>query len=421
MFNKIMINKIKDAIDYFRSNKDGKTVTKNFSYLMALQIVGYIFPLITIPYLARIIGTEGFGKIAFASAVMIWFKTITDWGFNYTATRDLSKNKDDPSKVSEIFSNVLWAKIALMLVSLSLLSISIYFIPIFNENKSILIITFLIIPGWILSPEWFFQAMEKMKYITIFSLISRTIFTMLIFLFIKEKEDFILQPLFMSLGQILCGFFAIYLILSKWGVRLQKPNIPNIVRTVKGSTDVFINNLMPNLYTNFSVVLLSFFGGSAATGVFDAANKFIQISDQFLKVISRAAFPLLSRKINMHNLYEKILFLTAIVFSIVLFIFAPFIINLFYTNEFSMAILALRILSIGVIFDALISIYGINYMIIKGYEKSLKKITTVWSVFGFFISFPLIYFHGYIGACFTIVITKCLLGLHTAYSAKKLT
>lgn len=91
-----------------KSNSDAKTVINNFAWLSVLQIAGYIFPLISIPYLAKVIGVDGFGKIAFASAVIIWIQTITDWGFNFTATRDVAKNKNDKLMVSEIFSNVLW-------------------------------------------------------------------------------------------------------------------------------------------------------------------------------------------------------------------------------------------------------------------------------------------------------------------------
>ena len=73
-------------IQKVNNSKDGKTLLMNFGYLSLLQIAGYAFPLITMPYLARVIGPEGFGKIAFASAVVVWFQTIADWGFNYTAT-----------------------------------------------------------------------------------------------------------------------------------------------------------------------------------------------------------------------------------------------------------------------------------------------------------------------------------------------
>lgn len=416
-----MISKFKSTIERLRSSKDGKTVASNFGYLMLLQIASYIFPLLTIPYLARVIGVEGFGKIAFASAVVIWFKTISDWGFNYTATRDVALNKNDLIKVSEIFSNVLWSKIVLMFISLLILLIAILFIPYFKENRNILIISFLLIPGNILFPEWFFQAMERMRFITILSLFSKIVFTLLVFVFIKQKSDFVLQPLFISLGFIASGFFAMYIIIAKWKIKIHKPNIKNISKTIKGSADVFINNIMPNLYNSFSIVLLGFYGGSVANGLLDAGSKFINISQQFLMIISRVFFPLLSRKIDSHNLYAKINIYLSIVACVSLFILSPFIIGFFYTEEFLSAVVVLRIMSISIIFSALISTFGTNFMIVKGYEKDLRNITFICSVIGFIVAFPLIVLYQYIGAAITITLTRVILGLTIMYKAKKIT
>ncbi|MGO2119748.1 MULTISPECIES: flippase [unclassified Psychrobacter] len=412
-----MINKVKALISRINKSKDGKTVASNFGYLMLLQVASYIFPLLTIPYLARVIGVEGFGKIAFAAAVIVWLKTISDWGFNYTATRDVALNKNDLNKVSEIFSNVLWARIILMLLSLLLLLIAIAFIPYFEENKIILLVSFLLVPGNIFFPEWFFQAMERMKFITILSLASKIVFTLLVFVFIKEKSDFILQPLFISLGFIVSGLFATYIIVGKWKVKIHKPNIREITKTIKGSTDVFINNIMPNLYNSFSVVLLGFYSGSVANGLLDAGTKFINISQQFLSIISRVFFPLLSRKIDSHNLYAKINIYLSIFACVSLFILAPFIIKFFYTEEFMDAVVILRIMSVSIIFSALISTFGTNFMIVKGYEKNLRNITVICSLVGFTLAFPLISLYGYIGAAITITATRAILGVSIMYKA----
>src|SRR5699024_9198471 len=164
----------------FKKSKDGKVLASNFGYLMLLQIAGYVFPLITIPYLARVIGVDGFGKIAFAAAVMVWFQTISDWGFNYTATRDVARHRDNLEKVSEIFSNVLWARILLMLVSFVMLLLLIQTIPYFKELQNILLVSFLLVPGHIMFPDWFFQAMKRMKYITIINQLSKTLFTVFV-------------------------------------------------------------------------------------------------------------------------------------------------------------------------------------------------------------------------------------------------
>ena len=115
--NEDVVDKVKNIL----SNKEGKVILTNFSYLFLLQIAGYLFPLLTMPYLARVIGADGFGRIAIASAVIMWIQTISDWGFNYTATRDVAKNRDDKDKVSHILSNVIWAKFILLFLSFIIL------------------------------------------------------------------------------------------------------------------------------------------------------------------------------------------------------------------------------------------------------------------------------------------------------------
>lgn len=411
---KVRISKL---LNKFNASKDAKVLTSNFSYLMILQVAGYIFPLITLPYLARVIGVEGFGKIAFAVAVIVWFQTITEWGFNYTATRDLARNRDNPDMVSEIFSNVLWSKLILMSISFMVLFFAVTFIPYFNSNKFILLITFLIVPSNIFYPEWFFQAIEKMKFITIFNLLSKFFFTILVFVFIKEEKDYIYQPLFISLGSVLSGFFAMYLIVLRWNVLILKPDTSAIIKTIKDSSDIFLNNIMPNFYNGFSIILLGFFGGVMSNGLLDAGSKLVGIAQQFIQILSRVFFPLLSRKIDKHDFYFKINFSVSVLFCISLFFSAPLIIKYIFTPEFNDAILVLQIMSFSIVFISLSNIYGLNYMVLKGHEKKLRNITFVCSLVGFLISFPLIIYLDYLGAAITITLTRGLLGISVMYNA----
>nr|WP_168400485.1 flippase [Acinetobacter indicus] len=413
-----MLNRIKVLKNRLSANKDGKALAGNFGYLMIMQITGYIFPLLTIPYLARVIGVEGFGKIAFAAAVIVWFQTITDWGFNYTATRDVARHRDNLEKVSEIFSNVLWAKSLLALISFLILFILTEFIPYLKENQILLFVTFMLVPAKILFADWFFQATEKMKFITIFDLISKAIFTACIFIFIKEKPDFILQPLFLSLGSILVGLVSLYLIVFKWKVRILPPKYKEVLLALKNSKDVFINNIVPNFYNSFSSVLLGFWGGSIANGLLDAGSKFANIAQQFINIISRVFFPFLSRRSDKHSVYAKINITISIFSSIVLFLIAPFIIRIFFTPEFYQSIIVLQIMACSLVFLALSSTYGVNYMIIHGYEESLRNITIISSLIGFILCFPLIYLYNFLGAAITVTLTRAILGLSIMYKAK---
>ena len=415
-----MFSKLKLIISKVLTSKDGKTLVTNFGYLSLLQIASYFFPFITMPYLARTIGVEGFGKIAFASAVMVWFTTIADWGFNYTATRDVAKNRDDKEKVSEIFSNVLWARLLLTFISFIVLVILVYFVPKFRENADIIFVTFLLIPGHIMFPDWFFQAIERMKYITILNLLSKTLFTIAVFVFIKEKSDYIVQPLLNTCGFLISGVIAMYFILVKWKYKLYKPSFSNIIKTIKNSTDVFLNNLMPTFYNAFSMILLGFVGGDIANGLYESGNKFTNVSQQFLGVLSRTFFPFLSRKIDKHSVYAKINIGTSILFALFLILSAPLLVKIFYTEEFVNAEIIIRITSISLVFLAIGNVYGTNYLIIMNKEKQLRNITLISSVIGFILSFPLIYKYEVIGAALVVTITRGILGFMTMYYAKYL-
>ncbi len=410
-----IFSKIKKRIS---SNKDGKVLIQNFAYLSLLQVAGYIFPLITMPYLARVIGVDGFGKIAFASAVMVWVQTIADWGFNFTATRDVAQNRENLHKVSKIFSNVLWARFTLMLLSFLFLMLLVKLFPIFRSNLDILLVSFLLVPGHLLFPDWFFQAMERMKYITILNVVSKFIFTVAVFIFINEKDDYILQPLLVSLGYWVSGLIALYYIFVEWRIKLFSPSIKNIWLTIKHSTDVFLNNLMPNLYNSLSTVLLGVFGGNLANGKLDAGTKFVNIAQQFMSVLSRAFFPFLSRKLDKHHIYARINIVLSLCMSALLFLFAPLIIYVFFTEEFADSIIVLRIMSFSIFFLALSNIYGTNYMIIAGYERQLRNTTAIVSIIGFASSFPLIYYWGFIGAALTVTLTRGLLGISIMLRAK---
>lgn len=400
-------------------NKEGKTLLSNFGYLSLLQIAGYVFPLITVPYLARTIGVDGYGKIAFAAAIVGWMMTITDWGFKFTATRDLAQNRDNKEKVSEILSNTFWAQCALMILAFFFLASLVFTIPKFRENMGIIFITFLVVPGRVMFPEWFFQAVEKMKYITILNVISRLIFTVAVFVFIKQKDDFIIQPLLTAIGYILVGIISMYVIIGKWRVKLIKPSLPKIISTIKGGSDIFINTLMPNLYNSFSTVLLGIWGGPVQNGLLSAATKFINMGIELLSVISRTFFPFLSRRIEKHDLFLKMYLSVGLLGTISFILLAPFLIHFLYTPEFYESIPALRIMAVSIFAISLISAYGSNYLILEKYEKELRNITAFCSIAGLLISVPLIYYFHFMGAAVAITTARVILGVFIMLKATK--
>ena len=188
-----------------------KILIENFFFLSLLKVFGYIFPLITLPYLTNVIGVERFGELAFAASIMVFFETFIDFGFNYTATRDFAKCRYDLKESSKVYSQVMAAKFVFVIFSFLLLTLLIVFVPIFQEIKILLYFTFSYVIGYVLFPEWVFQALEKMKFITLLNLLSKLIFTVLVFVIIQNKEDYIYQPLLISGGYFVAAIISLWI------------------------------------------------------------------------------------------------------------------------------------------------------------------------------------------------------------------
>lgn len=322
--------------------------------------------------------------------------------------------------VSEIFSNVLWSRMLLMIISFVVLSILVVLIPLFKDNYLVIFASFLMIPGHICFPDWFFQAVEKMKYITILNLLFKLLFTLSIFLVVKEKDDYLWQPILISLGYVVCGMISMYIILVRWKIELNRFSFAKVMKTIRSSTDVFINNLTPNLYNSFSVMLLGFCGGSQANGLLDGGNKFVNIATQFQTTFSRAFFPYISRKEDKIGLFARINNICSILLCVILFVFAPTIIHLMLSEEFEGSIVILRLLAISLIFTGLSNTYGTNYLIVRHKEKILRNLTLISSVIGFVLAIPLVYYFSVVGAALTILISRGILGVFSYVSVIRL-
>jgi PST family polysaccharide transporter len=366
-----------------------------------------------------VIGADKFGALAFASAIIIIVETITDWGFNYTATRDVAKNRENIEKVSAIFSEVFFSRIILMIICFVGLYIVSSLVPSLYEYRLLLLLTFLYIPGHILFPEWLFQAFEQMKYITILNVLSKAIFTVLIFFVITSKEDYLYQPVLSACGFVVSGIVAQCVVLFKFHVKIRIPSIGDMYYRLRASTDMFICLILPNFYTQFSTIILKAYCGEVATGIYSGGQRFLQIIEQLTQILSRTFFPFLARHKEKHHIYVLISGSISIIACFTMFFGANLFVKLFLTEEFSAAVDVIKIFSVAPFFLFLLNTYGANYLVIVGKEDILRNIVGIASLIGFGLTWLLTPSYSYIGAAATVTIIWGGRGAFTYYYAKR--
>lgn len=396
-----------------------KTLMGNFLSLLALQVANYLFPLLTIPYLAHVLGVDRYGSIAFASAVMVYFQTVVDYGFVYSSVREIAVCKDDADAVSSIYSRVVWSRLTLMVCSLVLLILLMACVPKFAENSLILTVSFLLVVGQAIFPDWLFQGLERMKYITFFNVSIKLLFTVCVFVFIRKPDDFWMQPLFVSMGYMGSGVAAMLLV-RRWNIRFRRTRFAEIRRSIKSNFDLFVNQIVPNLYGSTSVILLGFFHGDAANGRFGAANQFNSAGSSLLMVLSRTFYPFLARRIDKHGFYERFTLGLGALFSVALFLMAPLLIRWFFPPSFYAAINVLRIIALSMFFLVMIDVYGTNYLLAQGYDKLVRKITMYTSLLGLMVAIPLTYYFSASGVAMAILISRMSTALIEYFCVKRI-
>ena len=251
----------------------------------------------------RVLGVEYFGLLAFATATVVYFNIITDYGFSLTATREISIHRENREKIVEIFSSVMSIKVLLMFLSFFLLVILVFSFDKFSKDWEIYFFTFGTVVGQTLFPIWFFQGMERMKYITYLNILSKSIFTVAIFIFVKEQSDFYIVPILTSVGFIVAGILSLWIIKKEFDIGFKFQTLQTLKYYFVDGFHIFIANLSGNLYGQGSTIILGLFTNYSIVGYYSFAQKLASALASIFQVFAQAYFPYIVKlkEINFNN------------------------------------------------------------------------------------------------------------------------
>jgi PST family polysaccharide transporter len=305
---------------------DKKNLVENFLSLSILQGANMILPFVTLPYLVRVLEVDNFGLVNFALSIIGYFNILVSFGFELSATRKISMNRDNGQKLSEIFSAVTCIKAIMFFSSLLILTLLVFFVDALNKYMALYYVTFGIVLGNILFPTWFFQGIEKMKFITMINVVSKVLFTIFIFVLVQEKNDYIYVPLLNSLGAILGGAVALRIIFRTYAIKFYIPTKHTLWHHLKDSYYYFVSRIANNGSRYLATTIIGAYFGNTIVGYYVLVEKLFYAFATVGGVISQTIFPYMSRTRDL-RLIKKIIGVT-LVFAI------PVSLALMYFNEF---------------------------------------------------------------------------------------
>ena len=407
--------------DKIATPEEKQVVLGNFISLSTLQGINYILPILVLPYLVRIIGPEKFGLIAFAQAFVQYFMILTDYGFNYTATRKISLCHDKKNEICSIFSSVMTVKFILTLISFVILLIIINLVPRFKNDWLIFFISFWAVIGNTLFPVWFFQGTEKMKYISAINIIGGIIFAACIFIFVRKPEDYLMVPILNSLFFLITGFFALYIAFSRFELSFVFHKYAHIKEEFKTGWNVFSSIVAINSYTSSRVFAIGFLTNNILTGYYSIAEKIAGFIQTFpLSSFSQAIYPRLNSIFQkskprafkiMRRSQSIVVYVTLITLPFIYFA-APAIVKTVCGSTFNEVIITLRILLVSIIFVSS-NAFPVQFLLICGRTDIYSKIHIAGAMIGMPLVFLLIKLISYPGAAFATIITEAVVFILT--------
>ena len=405
------------------NKEDFKTILNNFFSLTLLKVLTYILPLITFPYLIRVLGVEKFGLIMFAQATMYYFEIVVDFGFNLSATREVALNAKKVNKLNEIISAVFSIKCFLLIISFLILFIVLSIFDRFTDDYLIYYYSFLKVIAITFFPVWFFQGIEKMKYVTYINIVSKSIYTVLIFVFIQTESDYLLVPLINGFGFFIGSLLALYYVFKHFKHVFVFNSFAIIKQHFIDSSMFFLSRVSVSLYTSSNTFVLGLVASNLTVGYYAIAEKLYIVIRQLYQPIVQVIYPYISKSkklVFFKKLYPVVVLLNFIGVYI-LWVFAPELIYLVSKEYFLESIKVFRILLIVACIVVPSILIGYPFLAALGFKNEANYSTIIGSLFHVVI-LGILYFSNLINMyniVYLLLATESIVLLYRYYAVYK--
>ena len=271
-----------------------KTKSIKFNLLMnvILKASAFVFPLITLPYVARVLGVENNGKISFATSVISYFTLFSQLGIPTYGIRACARVRESPQKLKQTVSELVAINAIFAVIAYITLVVSVLIVPKFREQSTLLMISSTRILLTLVGMEWFYQAIEQYQYITVRNLLFKFISLLLLFALVKKPEDYLLYCGINILG--VYGSYIVNLIHSRKFISKDKIERLDLRQHMKPIFTFFALSLAISIYTNMDTVMLGFIKGDVEVGYYNLATKIKDVLVAALTALGTVLLPRLS-------------------------------------------------------------------------------------------------------------------------------
>lgn len=391
-----------------------RRIVESFLSLSIVQGASHLLHLLIVPFLVRVLGPENFGLISFSQAFVNYFILLTDYGFNLSATRISSTLRDDREKLSLLFCSVMVAKGGLLLLSAGVLLLLIVTVPFFQSEWRLHLVVFGSVAGHVLFPQWYFQGIEKMRYIAIVTLVFKLATVAALFLTVQGPDDFLWAAGIQSAGMMASGLAAFILAPAATRLGLRWPPMEAVKSVLREGRDVFFSTAAVSLYTNSNTFIVGLLTNPTEVGFFSAAEKLIRAVLNLLSPISQSVYPHISHMV-LHAPAQAALFLSRLFWlfcsgsflvSAVLFAGSGRIVGILFGQGFAPSAVIFRWMAFLPFVISISNVFGIQTLLTFGHHRIYSRNLIGAGILNVVLIVPLVVVWGGAGAAIAVLITE---------------